>query len=345
MVILWYFFIRFKEKMSTPLLGKNIKNYLLKVIQSQSFSHAYLFSGPDYTNKEKTAIYLAQAILCSTDLQSKDIPCGQCNHCSQVLHGVHPDLFIVDKVADNKNIGIEQIRDLLRRLSLHSFIATYKVAIIYEADLMTDEAANALLKTLEEPLGRTVFILVARHTSFLPDTIVSRCQIIRFSYLTKNEFSDFSNTNKLQPDSAESYYRLSQGFPEIIESNLNNKKFWQENIDEVKLHLNIYPESLVIKFDFLKNLLKNKKTASAKNQTISKETDIWLRILRDILFVKLNLENFVLLSEQISSLRKIAVNVDIDKIFSQINTVLKIQKELSINTNPQLTLENLYLSF
>ena len=338
------FFIRFMEKYHTPLIANNIKDYLQKVIKSQSFAHAYLFTGPEQTNKEKTALYLAQTILCSTDMQKEHIPCGICDHCKQVMHHVHPDLFIVEKDEANKNIGIEQIRDLLRRLSLHSFIATHKVVFINAADLMTEEAANALLKTLEEPSGKTVLILVAKHTKSLPETIISRCQIIRFSYLTKSEFFNFSYGCDLPNTTAEKYFRLSKGLPELIESNFKNNDFWQNMLTEINDHLNLYGDSLPNKFNYIKNLLKNKKTNIAKNQLVFSEVDIWLYILRDMLFIKLNLDNFLLFSEHSARFKKISYSLNTNTIFTQLQKVLQLQKQTDANTNAQLTLENLYLS-
>lgn len=339
------FFIRFMEKYQTPLIAKNIKNYLQKVIQNQSFAHAYLFTGPEQTNKEKTAFYLAQAILCSTDMHKESIPCFTCNHCKQVMHHVHPDLFIVEKDEANKNIGIEQIRNLLYSLSLHSFIATHKVVLIYGADLMTEEAANALLKTLEEPSGKTVLILVAKHAGLLPETIISRCQILRFSYLTKSEFLDFSQSRGLTSTTAEIYFRLSKGLPELIELNFKNKDFWQNMLTEINNHLNLYGDSLPNKFNYIKNLLKDKKTNIAKNQLVFSEVDMWLYILRDMLFIKLHLDNFLLFSEHSVRLKKICHFFSVDTIYAQLQNVLQLQKQTDMNTNAQLTLENLYLNF
>jgi hypothetical protein len=163
--------------------------------------------------------------------------------------------------------------------------------------------------------------------------------------LTKSEFFDFSQSRGLTSATTEMYFRLSKGSPELIELNFKNKDFWQNMLTEINNHLNLYEDSLPAKFNFIKNLLKNKKTNIAKNQLVFFEVDIWLRILRDMLFIKLNLDNFLLYSEYGERLNKICHLLSIDTIYAQLQIVLQLQKQSDANTNAQLTLENLYLSF
>lgn len=136
---------------------EHILNYLKKSIKNNRVSHAYLFEGSGYLDKKTMALWFVKCLGCQD-----------------------PDITEITVLENKEEIGIEQIRELRRYLSLSSHSSPYKIAIIDEAERMTSEAANALLKTLEEPRGNTVLILITSIPSALPDTIVSRCEEIKF---------------------------------------------------------------------------------------------------------------------------------------------------------------------
>ena len=121
-----------------------------------------------------TARALAALLLC--EAPQGDDACGQCDACRQLVVGTHPDCIIVE--PDGKSIKIKQIRDLRARLSNTASYGGYTVVLIDDADTMGIEAANAFLKTVEEPVGPTCFVLVTTHADRLPDTIRSRAQFV-----------------------------------------------------------------------------------------------------------------------------------------------------------------------
>jgi len=122
------------------------------------------------------AEWVASLALC---LSPNDAPCGKCVGCTRVAANQHPDLVRVHPIEDSKQLRIEQVRELASELSLTSHQGGYKVGILSPADSMNRFAANALLKTLEEPSARTLLILVATQPSRLPATIMSRCQKLK----------------------------------------------------------------------------------------------------------------------------------------------------------------------
>jgi len=136
---------------------EHILNYLKKSIKKDKVSHAYLFIGPAHSEKKETALWLVKRLGCQ-----------------------NPDITQVTVLEDKQEISIEQIRELKRYLSLSPHSSPCKAAIIERAEKMTPEAANALLKTLEEPKGNAVLILITNILSALPDTIISRCEEIKF---------------------------------------------------------------------------------------------------------------------------------------------------------------------
>lgn len=142
-----------------------IIQFLERAILNNRVAHAYLFTGPEHVGKMAVALYFASKLFGISEEKLVS----------------HPDLVIVPKnSSDSDIIGIDEVRHLRSRLSLSSFLNSWKIAIIEDASRLTAQAANALLKILEEPKSRVCFILLSPHTDLLPETMVSRCQVLQF---------------------------------------------------------------------------------------------------------------------------------------------------------------------
>ncbi len=141
--------------------------------------HGMLLYGASGLGKLEFTQLVAAALLC-TDVNDAKRPCGLCSGCTLFNAGNHPDFSRVEPEEGKKSIGVDQIRELCNALALTSFAGGHRVAIIAPADLMTQNAANSLLKTLEEPGAGTMLMLVTARWSILPATIRSRCRGVRF---------------------------------------------------------------------------------------------------------------------------------------------------------------------
>lgn len=137
--------------------------------------HALLIQAAEGIGAGRFALWVAQLALCTAPDAA---PCGRCASCRHAAEGLHPDLVHVRRIEDSQQIRIEQVRELSAELALTSHQGGYKVAIVEPADTLNRFAANALLKTVEEPPARTLLILVAAEPSKLPATLRSRCQRI-----------------------------------------------------------------------------------------------------------------------------------------------------------------------
>jgi DNA polymerase-3 subunit delta' len=146
--------------------------------------HALLIHEAPGAGGDWLASWVAQLVLC---LHPERAPCGACASCRRVSVGQHPDLVLIRPLDESRQIRIEQVRELTQDLALTSHSGGYKVGILSPADSLNRFAANALLKTLEEPPVRTLLILVATQPSRLPATILSRCQRIRVRAPTRDE--------------------------------------------------------------------------------------------------------------------------------------------------------------
>jgi DNA polymerase-3 subunit delta' len=150
---------------------------LRRSISMQRVAHAYLFSGIEGCGKKKSALAFVQAVFCG-----KDEACGVCPSCKKLASGQHPDLHILE--PDGAFIKIDQIRELQKELSYRPFEAPKKACIIDGAEKLNLSSGNALLKTLEEPPGDALMILIAPEPSAVLQTILSRCQPLSFQPLS-----------------------------------------------------------------------------------------------------------------------------------------------------------------
>jgi DNA polymerase-3 subunit delta' len=151
--------------------------------------HAYLFEGPEGVGKHTLAIRLAMAANCTGNAAPP--PCGVCPTCQQIQAGNHPDVLVLEPEADRATpiVSVDQIREVVRISGYHRYNARRRFILIDPAEAMLDAAANALLKTLEEPPAGTGFVLIATHASALLPTVLSRCQRIRFSAVPEEDLA------------------------------------------------------------------------------------------------------------------------------------------------------------
>ena len=155
--------------------------YLRRGAEANRLAHAFVFTGAAGIGKRMVARALALGLHCET---TPFDACGTCNACHTITAGTHPDVRVVDGPAEGKrDISIEQVRELQRELGFRSLSRHPKVGIIDEAQQLTQQAQNALLKTLEEPNGASVLVLVTTQASALLPTILSRCQRLAFAPL------------------------------------------------------------------------------------------------------------------------------------------------------------------
>jgi len=169
--------------------------------------HSYLLAGPPRIGKTTFALYLAQALNCTSP---ENRPCGVCSACQKIAKGVHPDVRVIDEPGSS--IKIDQIRDLQREASISPYEGRYRVYILCDVQQAGAPAANCLLKTLEEPPPKVVLILTATEAAELLPTIVSRCQVLHFRPLAADQVQrNLEDLWHVEPERARLLSRLSEG--------------------------------------------------------------------------------------------------------------------------------------
>ena len=318
---------------------QKILQFLQKSIVNNVLSHAYLFYGPKYIGKTKVAEYFIANLLCV----KKKKPCGQCSNCQQILKRIHPDIIWISDsfssigLTKQGKIGIAQARQIKEFLFSSPFSGPYKVAIIEQADSLTLQAANALLKLLEEAPKKSIIILITRSFAHVPVTLRSRCQVLRFSFPLRSEIISFlKNKFSLKEkkaveilDAALGRPGLAIGFAQEPGQLSQERKMIKEFIDFLS------EDSLEYRFR-LANLILNSKISP------SQALDNLLKVIRDLLLLKLGLQS----SDKIFSreLKKISPKYSQKELRRLISRILQTQFWLAANVNQRIAIEDLFVN-
>ena len=204
---------------SHRILGhRGVRAQLWKAAERGVLHHAYLFEGPRGVGKRRVATELAMVVNCEQpDFAAR--PCRTCSSCRAIASGAHPDIIALEPDPDkaSRTIPIEAIREVIRQTQYHRHSARMRFILIDPAEAMLEPAANALLKTLEEPPSGTGFLLLSHNARSLLPTIRSRCQRVRFGAVPLPEIREWliekAASLKMPPEDADAVARLAQGCP------------------------------------------------------------------------------------------------------------------------------------
>jgi DNA polymerase III subunit delta' len=217
-------------------------------LQQGRLPHALLFVGPEGIGKRTFARKLAQALLCETRAATLIDPCGTCPGCVQAEAATHPDLIEAAKPDDKHELPISVIRDLCDQFALKPARGGYKVAILDDADDLNEEASNAFLKTLEEPPPGAVLILIGTSAELQLETIVSRCQVVRFDPLPESEIATILLEQVVAADAAEAARLAALGEGSVSRAlglaDTELERFRRSMIDEVAAEHGFDPPTL-----------------------------------------------------------------------------------------------------
>lgn len=305
---------------------KQVK-FLQKSIERNRLSHAYLFIGPEGVGKMTTALAFARALQCE-NAKEEDF-CGHCQSCLAIEEENHPDVHLIGLEKDTREISIGQIRKLRRDFILSPLSGLYKIGVIQGADLLGAEAANAFLKTLEEPLGKAIFILTSSSENILP-TISSRCQILKFPSLSKLKLKEeLENRGVAQ---AKRLARISMGRPGVALSIIKNPEILKNQEGLIEDLISLLKSDYAERFKYAENL--------AKDRLKIKETlSFWTLFFRDMLISGYNCQDATFFDKELG------FNISKEKALAIIKTLKRTYDIISsTNVNSRLALEVLMLN-
>jgi len=311
----------------------NAKRMLQNALRKDTVSHAYLFSGPAGSGQMKAALTFAQAIFCTT---SRDDACGECLECRKVEHGNHPDLQLLR--PDGASIKIDQIRELQRAFSYRSGSVNPKVYIIDEADKMTVQAANSLLKFLEEPPAPAVGILIADNGRSLLPTIQSRTQRVPFSPLHPEMMLQVLASEGIPAPLARCAVSLSSGLEgcrEILQQN------WFAEMRNLMLQL--VKESLGKGSSAVATAgQKVFKTGLGEHlDTLFSMFHLWFK---DMLYFLYQKHESIVFIDQLDFISRHADQRNAEQWVAYMEFAAESKKKLRFNVNPQLCLEQFLIT-
>jgi DNA polymerase III subunit delta' len=315
------------------------KAILQAAMKHDRIAHAYLFHGEERIGKRFTAMRFAQALNCEEG-QDPERPdaCGLCRSCQQIEAHTHPDFVLIepDRELANPQIKIEEIRGLEQQIIYRPLIGRFKIVLIDEADRLTIGAANALLKTLEEPPAHSIFVLTTSRPYALPSTIQSRCQNLRFvpAAQTQVEAALIVKRN-IPPGDARLVAIASQSRVGLaLHTDIKSLRATQDEFHTLLASASL--RSITAVLSAAESLAKSDRATEALE---------WIaQWLRDLLLVTIGAQcEFMLNTERMTELKEIARAVRLDALLDLLAEVERIHRASTRNINLQLALETLLL--
>ena len=352
---------RYRPKTFAEISGqKTIVQTLTNAILSSRISHAYLFCGQRGTGKTTIARLLAKSINCTNRKEKEFEPCNTCESCREINEGRSMDLIEIDAAS---NRGIDEIRDLKEGIRFSPVKSKYKVFIIDEAHMLTKEAFNALLKTLEEPPAHAIFILATTEPEKLPATIVSRTQRFDFKKLNFKEITErlkkLAESEKIKTSdealkeialSAEGSLRDAESLLDQLIS-LGHNEITLKIIEEAMGRVNFSKVSQFLEALAQKNSLEGIRLINNIYENGADLIDfnrMILKNLRRIMLLKISPEaeasiNDELTKEELEALKKLANKFEAKTIAKLLESFLKTKDEIKYSPIPTLPLEIIVL--
>jgi DNA polymerase III subunit delta' len=336
-------------------IGKKIKSFsritgqekavsfLRQVISSGKIPHAFLFTGIEGVGKTTTALAFCQAINCREPVNGEG--CGRCLTCRQLISGNFPDLRFIE--PDGQNIKIEQIRELNRDICFRPVEGAYRVIIINRAELMTLEAANSFLKTLEEPPPGNVIVLKVKEPLDLLPTIVSRCQRIPFRPLPRSVVAQcLIKEMGIDEENAALIAGISDGSLGRA-TEISNSDYLEERQTSIS---NIIQLPSMQKTQAIELAMEYAQDVKKKDHDKSGSIDlfeligIWKSWYRDLIIMKADGPLNLLINADFSrKLKTISRNITMDNLIQGFFLLDRAQIDLIRNPNIGLMMEDLFL--
>lgn len=315
---------------------KDILKYISSAVENNRVSHAYILNGERGSGKKMLANLFAMTLLCET---GDNEPCGKCHSCKQAESGNHPDIIRVTHEKPN-SISVDDIRTQVNNtVDIKPYQGPYKVYIIPQADMMTPQAQNAILKTIEEPPSYAVFLLLTEHAETLLPTINSRCVMLKLRNIKDTLIKKYLMENLEIPDyKADMCTAFAQG-------NMG-RAIMLANSD----HFNEIREEAVQLLKHISEMELNEIVAAVKNISVYKlEITDYLDIImiwyRDVLLYKATKEiDKVVFKDQLQSIKEQARKSSYEGIELILESLEKAKARLKANVNFDLVMELLFLT-
>ncbi|MBE9523649.1 MAG: DNA polymerase III subunit delta' [Chloroflexi bacterium] len=305
---------------------------LRKHIANQRLRHAYLITGPPGVGRRTLALRISQSLNCTQPL-APGVPCRNCHTCQRIAMMQHPDLSIVEAEEGSRTIKIDQVRTLQRGIMLAPYEAPYRIALLLNFEQANPNAANALLKLLEEPPPKVIMLLTALDTESLLPTIVSRCEQIPLRSLSIEITAQGLETQwDIPAEEAKSLSHISGGRPGFAITLHQNTDIAQQRTDWLDDHQRMLKANRVARFQYAETIAKDKIKLDQLLQT-------WLSLWRDVMLLTHDAATPISNIDREEEINRLATSVDRSTAQLVIRQLERAQSLISKNINARLTAE------
>ena len=316
---------------------ESIKKHLQTAIKTGNLSHAYIINGEYGSGRQTIASALAKTIQCQSKTDDTDA-CGVCTSCKQAESHNHPDIKYI--THDKTSISVNDIREQLNNdISIKPYSSEYKIYIIPDANKMTEQAQNALLKTIEEPPVYAIIILLTENCDSLLPTIRSRCVTLTMNPIEKDKICTYlENKFQLEPEQAQIAANYCQGNIGKAIRFASSSDFIEMKNQVLKLLKNLDSMDIASIIDTIKEF-------STHKNDINDYLDLMLLWYRDVLMFKVTKDaNLLLYSDEYSAISEQATKRDYENIENIIAAIDKAKVRLKANVNFDVTIEFMILA-
>ena len=314
-------------------------------VRGGRLSHAYLLAGPPRVGKHTLALDIARAVNCIGDAP----PCGECRQCERVTQGLHADVYTVallpmesDETRLRTSISIAQVREAQEQTVLKPYEGKGRVFIFESAELLSEEAANALLKTLEEPPDQVTIVLLATAAELLPETIVSRCAVLKLRPLSYELVVETLRDGRgADTELAGRIARAANGRLGWAIEALADPSLLEERAERLSELLAATHGTLEQRFQLAERLASG---FTADRADVGRRLALWLGWWRDVLVANQGASELVANVEERPEIDAAAASLSERQITLAINAINQAWDRLDANVNPRLALEGLMLT-
>lgn len=301
------------------------------------FRHAYLFCGPPGLGRRTLALRFAQALNCPTPLEP-GVPCGTCRDCKQIEGMRHPDVNIIQADSEGGTLKVDQVREVQRALSLKPYQVNYRIALFLRFQEANDNAANALLKTLEEAPAHAVLILTADNPEQLLPTIISRCEILRLRPLPVAAIEADLISRGVETERARLLAHISGGRPGYARTLVDDATLLEKREERLDDLQSLLPAARVEKFSYADKLSKDK---DAMRQAIL----IWLSYWRDVMLRVAQADTPLVNIDRNMEIEFLASRLDLPTVRRVVGSLETTLEKMERNVNSRLLAEVLLMDW
>ncbi len=305
-------------------------------IENNTLRHAYLITGPSDIGKKKLAIRFIQAICCP-NTKGPGIPCLECPTCTRLERLEHPDLFPISVEEGSKQIKIDQVREMVRKLSLSPYEASRRFGLLIDFELANRNSQNSILKTLEEPPGSVILILTAASASSLFETVASRCEEIKLNPVPiQTTRLGLENLYQIPADRADFLAHISGGKPELARAYHQVPEILERRNTLLDQHYEILTGDSVARFAYANQLVKDPAMVQEMLNT-------WSSIWHDILLQVGKSDTPIRNIDREGEIQDIISSIDLQDAKSAVRLFQRAYGLLQKSANLKLTVEDLLL--